>query len=160
MRNAVLVDVLGRAGLDDVSAVISSGNYLFRSEERDRRGLEARIEQALLDHLGAPCTAIVRSRRQIEGIAGLDVFDGFDDAPDERCNVTFLQHRAPMGASVPEEGDGYRIVALRRQCVFFTVDAQRQKTPEIMRLLEVAYGRAITTRTWRTVHRIARALDG
>ena len=160
MRNAVLLDVLQRAGLDDVTAVISSGNYLFSATERDRRRLEERIEHALLGHLGAPCTAIVRSRRQIDGIAGLDVFDGFDDSPVERCNVTFLQRGARAGAKVPTHGDGYRIVAIRRQCIFFTVDAQRQKTPEIMRLLETGYGRAITTRTWRTVHRIARALDG
>ena len=159
MRNAVLIDVLERAGLDDVRAVISSGNYLFRSEERGRRRLEERVEHALLEHLGAPCTAIVRSRRQIDGISRLHVFDGFDDSPGERCNVTFLQRGAPVGARVPEQGDGYRIIALQRQCIFFTVDAQRQKTPEVMRLLETTYGQRITTRTWRTVHRIARALD-
>ncbi|MHB1139250.1 MAG: DUF1697 domain-containing protein [Microthrixaceae bacterium] len=46
MRNAVLVDVLTRAGFDDVRSVISSGNYLFRTGDRDRRAMEQRISRA------------------------------------------------------------------------------------------------------------------
>lgn len=156
MRNAELVRVLQGVGLDDVRSVISSGNLLFRSEERSRIRLEDRIEAALLDHLGAPCTTIVRSRRQIDELLRLDPFDGHDDEPDARCNVTFLKHRPPAGVELPAAGDGYEILALEGQAVFSLVDTTRPTTPPFMAALERAFGREITTRTWRTVHRIAR----
>ena len=159
MRNVVLIEVLSRAGFEDVRSVISSGNYLFRSEGHDRRTIEQRMEAALAEHLGSHCVAIVRSRRQMEGIAALDVFDGEDDGPTARCNVTFLQRRPPAGVGPPADGDGYRFVAAARQSVFCTVDSSRSQTPAVMAALEATYGKQITTRTWKTVHRIVRAFD-
>ena len=159
MRNEVLVDVLARAGLDDVRAVISSGNYVFRTDEADRAALERRIEAALGDHLHAPCAAVVRSRRQLDGIAALTVFDGHDDGPTARCNVTFLKRRPRPDHGLVMRGNGYEVLAVERQAVFFLVDASRSRTPEVMALMERTFGRDITTRTWRTVHRIAAAFD-
>ena len=60
MRNAELVRVLSSVGLRDVTAVISSGNFLFDSDERDRSVLQELIEAALHDHLGTTCSTIVR----------------------------------------------------------------------------------------------------
>ena len=160
MRNAAMVGVLERAGLHDVRAVISSGNYTFRSEGPSGRQLEDLVEAAVAEHLGAPCSAVVRSRRQIAGLTRLDVFDGEDDGPTARCNVTFLKHRARSVPPLPIEGDGYRIIALQRQAVFSVVDTSRATTPAVMTALERTFGRAITTRTWRTVQRIARDFDG
>lgn len=158
MRNEQMVRVLERAGLADVRSVISSGNYVFRAEQGVRaRSLEDRIEPVLADHLGHACTAIVRSRRQLERIARLGLFEGWDDAPDARCNVTFLKRRPLRGAQIPAGGDGYEVLALRNQCVFFVVDTTRSKTPDVMSLMERTFGKKITTRTWQTVHRTLRA---
>jgi uncharacterized protein (DUF1697 family) len=154
MRNAEMVNVLGRAGLDEVEAVISSGNYIFESDERDRSALEDRIEAALADHLGAPCAAIVRSRRQIDGLCEMDAFEGYDDGPTERCNVTFLKRRPSGGEQLPSSGSGFEVIALQRNAVFFVVDTTRSKTPDVMSKVETAFGKDVTTRTWKTVHRI------
>lgn len=159
MRNAVLVEVLEAAGLEDVRAVISSGNYVFRSDETKRASLEDRIEAALHDHLGAPCSTIVRSRSQIESLTRLDVFDGYDDDPTARCNVTFLKRRPSSKVELATEGDGYRVLTAQRQAVFFVVDTTAAKTPDVMALMERTYGKAVTTRTWKTVHRIRAALE-
>lgn len=159
MRNAELVRVLEGVGLDDVRAVISSGNFVFRADGTDRRAMEDRIEAALEAHLGAPCSTIVRSRRQLDGLVALGVFDGHDDGPTARCQVTFLKRQPRPGASVPA-GDGYEVLAVQRQAVLFVVDTTRAKTPDVMGLLEQAYGKEITTRTWRTVQRLRLAFDG
>lgn len=160
MRNAELVRVLRDVGLDDVEAVISSGNYVFRAGGSDRAALEARIEAGLGAHLGAPCSTIVRSQRQIESLCRLDVFDGYDDGPEARCHVTFLKRRPPAGHDLPTSGDGYEVLGLQRQAVFLVVDSSRAKTPDVMARMERSFGKAITTRSWRTVHRIRRTLDG
>jgi uncharacterized protein (DUF1697 family) len=160
MRNAELVRVLSSAGLRDVTAVISSGNFIFGSGERDRSGLQELIEAALLEHLGAPCAAIVRSRDQMARLCRADVFDDHDDGPTDRCHVTFLQRRPSGNELLPADGDGYRVLGVQRGCVFLVVDSTRSKTPEVMSLMEKVYGKQITTRTWRTVQRIGRGFDG
>ncbi len=159
LRNAAMVDVLRSAGLDDVRAVISSGNYTFRSDGPSGRQLEDLVEAAVAEHLRAPRAAVVRNRRQIEGLTRSDVFDDEDDGPTARCNLTFLKHRARTVPDLPIVGDGYRIIAVRRQAVFSVVDTSRATTPAVMTALERTFGKEITTRTWRTVHRIARAFD-
>ena len=159
MRNAALRQVFEQAGLDQVRTVISSGNVIFDSSGHDRRALEAHIEQALERHLGAPCSTIVRSRRQMVLLAGLDVFDGYDDGPSQRCNVTFLKRPLPSGAVRLGDEPGARVVAVRSRAVFTVIDTTSGATPSLMRELERAYGREITTRTWRTVHRIVDAMQ-
>jgi uncharacterized protein (DUF1697 family) len=160
MRNAELVRVFERAGLDDVRTVTSSGNVLFSSPERGRRGLEDRIEEALHDHLGRPCTAIVRSGRQLERLAGLDVFAGRDDGPTGRANVTFLKWPARAPSEPPDLGPDGEVVAVRDGAVFLVVDTTSAAAPAVVRALERAYGTATTMRTWRAVHRIAAAVRG
>lgn len=158
MRNAELRRVFEGIGLDDVRTVISSGNVLFASDDRGKAGLERRIEAALHDHLGAPCTTIVRSRAQVERLTASDVFAGHDDGPAARANVTFLQRRAAASRPAPEVPAGTELVAVRDRAVFSLVDTTAARTPDLMGALERAYGKEITTRTWRTVHRIAAAL--
>jgi uncharacterized protein (DUF1697 family) len=147
-------------GFDDVRAVISSGNVLFAADGT-AAALERRIETALLEHLGAPCTTILRSRRQIDLLLRSGVFDGREDVPTARWNVTFLK-RAPKGRPADVDldcGPGARVVATSRQAVFTEYDSTREPVPDVMRVLERVYGKAITTRTWQTVERIARAFD-
>ena len=156
MHNAELVKVFEGLGLEQVSTVIASGNVLFSTDHRGPSRLEGRIEGALLDHLGTPCTTILRSRRQIEQLAALDVFADYDDGPAQRCNVTFLK-RAPKDASAPPVGPGASIVGVRDKAVFSVIDTTTSGTPDLMVRLEKAYGKEISTRTWKTVHRIVAA---
>lgn len=157
MRNVELVRVFEQSGLDDVRTVTSSGNVLFSTAERSRRRLEERIEDALADHLGAPCSTIVRSRRQLERIVGLDVFDGSDDGPAARANVTFLKWPSRAPSVSPDLGPAAEVLAVRDGAVFTVFDMTSAQTPAAMRALEKVYGTEVTTRTWRAVRRIAAA---
>lgn len=159
MRSAALRTVFDGLGFDHVRTVISSGNVVFETSERSATGLERRIEGAMHEHLDAPCSTIIRTRRQIEQLSELDVFVAFDDAPTDRCNVTFLKHD-PSGVETPVVGPGAEIVTVRDRAVFSVVDTTATKTPDLMRKLEQAYGTEITTRTWRTVHRIVKVFAG
>jgi uncharacterized protein (DUF1697 family) len=159
MRNAELRRVFEEVELEDVRTVISSGNVVFSSSERSKVALESRIEAALADHLGAPCSTIIRSRAQITRLLGSGVFDGYDDEPSSRLNVSFLKARPPAGTPVPVTGPGAEIVAVQGQEVFSVVDTTGSKTPDLMAAVERTYGKQVTTRTWKTVGRIAAAFD-
>ena len=158
MRGAELKKVFESLGFDRVRTVIASGNVLFESPERSVRRLEERIEAALEEHLGAPCSTIVWTRRKIGELAKSDVFDRFDDSPTERCNVTF-QKRPAKGVATPDVGAGAEIVAVRDGVIFSVIDSTAAKTPDLMRKIEQAYGKQTTTRTWKTIHRIDKAFD-
>lgn len=155
MHNAELRKVFEALSFEGVRTVISSGNVLFETDRRGTATLESLIEGALLDHLDAPCSTILRDRRQIEQLAELDLFDSFEDGPSDRCNVTFLKRMPAVQA--PDVGPGARIVAVQGQTVFSVIDTTSSKTPDLMAKLERAYGKEITTRTWKTVHRIVKA---
>lgn len=157
MRNAALVPVFEGLGFDDVRTVTSSGNVLVSSDDRSARRLEDRIEEALAEHLGAPCAAIVRTVASLDRLLALDVFDGHDDGPSARCNVTFLKHPATAPAEPPDLGSGAEVVAVRDGAVFTVIDTTSSKTPEVMRTLERAYGKQVTMRTWKALHKIAAA---
>jgi uncharacterized protein (DUF1697 family) len=159
MRNAELRRVFEDLGFTAVRTVISSGNVLFADDVTDRAALEASIEAALEAHLGSRCATIVRSRRQIELLSGLDVFDGHDDGPTARANVTFLKRRPAATAGPPAPTPTAEVVAVRNQAVFSVVDPEAGTTSAFMAALERTYGADITTRTWRTVHRIRAAFS-
>jgi uncharacterized protein (DUF1697 family) len=156
MKNAELKKVFESLGFENVRSVISSGNLVFESDDRSASRLEDRIEDALLGHLGAPCSTIVRSRRSIEKLIELDVFEGCDDGPDARCNVTFLK-RKPKPSAEPPTGKGTEVLTVIDQAVFSVVDTTGATTTNFMTLLEKAYGKEITTRTWKTVLRVSKA---
>ncbi len=160
MRNAELRKVFEVLAFDDVRTVISSGNVLFSTDKQSASALESRIEDALHDHLGAPCATILRSQGQIARLARSDIFDPYDDGPTQRCNVTFLKRRPSASQRPPENGTGVEILAVRSQAVFSVVDTTTSGSPELMARVEKTYGpENVTTRTWRTVHRIAAAFD-
>jgi uncharacterized protein (DUF1697 family) len=159
MKTAELVAVFESLAFERVRPVLATGNLVFETDERRKGEIETRVESALHDHLGAPCSTIVRSRRQIDHILGLDVFDAYEDGPTDRCNVTFLKRGPPASGSVPDVAAGAVVVAVRDRAVFSVIDMTRSKTPNLMARLERTYGKEITTRTWRTVHRISRAFD-
>ena len=160
MRNDKLRAVIEGVGCRNVQSVISSGNVLFDTDSRSTRALEKEIEAAWSEQLGFTSTTIIRSRTQIERLIQQNPFGDLEDAPSSRLQVTFLQRGPAKGHTPPEPsaGSGYQVVAVTDGVVCSSVDLSGAGTPDLMRWLESHYGTAITTRTWKTVHRIAAKL--
>lgn len=159
MRNDKLRGVLEGLGFDAVESVISSGNLVFEAGRRRGRALEDLIEKAWPEQLGFRSTTIVRSPRQVRDTIEGAPFHGHDDTPEARLQVTFLK-RSP-GPEVDDAslaGEGWSILGRTDDAVYWSVDTTRSTTPDVMRLLERTIGPDITTRTWKTVHRIAARL--
>jgi uncharacterized protein (DUF1697 family) len=160
MRNDKLRAVIEGVGCRNVQSVISSGNVLFDTDRRGMRALEQEIEAAWPQQLGFTSTTIIRTRTQIEQLVEQNPFGDLEDAPSSRLQVTFLQRGPEKDRTPPDtpEGCGYRIVAVTEGALCSSVDLSGATTPDLMRWLEREYGTAITTRTWKTVHRIASKL--
>ncbi|MGH8775450.1 MAG: DUF1697 domain-containing protein [Jiangellaceae bacterium] len=161
MRNEKLRGVFESLGFRNVETVISSGNVVFDADSQDVGALEARIEDAWPEQLGFRSTTIIRTRDQMLNLVAKNPFGDRADTPATSLQVTFLKHEPAADLDVPytpDTGD-YTIVAVEDRVICAVIDLSGSRTPDLMRWLEKTLGKEITTRTWKTVHRILRKLS-
>jgi uncharacterized protein (DUF1697 family) len=161
MRNENLRGVFESLGFRNVETVISSGNVLFDADWRDVSALEARIEDAWPEQLGFRSTTIIRTCDQMQDLVAKNPFGDRADTPATSFQVTFLKREPDVDLEVPYASDtgDYTIVAVDDRVICSVVDLTGSRTPDLMRWLEKMLGKEITTRTWKTVHRILRKLS-
>ncbi len=160
MHNEKLRGALESLGFTNVRSVISSGNVLFESEQKDTKKMENMIEATWPEQLGFHSTTIIRSLGELENLMTFNPFRGLEHTSATNLNVTFLKKppsQMPEIAFAPEE-KGYRIVAATDRELFSVIDLTAAKTPELMGWLEKQFSREITTRTWKTVGRVVEKL--
>ena len=162
MRNEKLRGVFEGLGFRNVQTVISSGNVVFETNARDVGALEARIEKAWPAQLGFRSTTIIRTaradsrpRRQesLRQSRGHTSDESSGDVSEARAEgeprgpvhrrFWRLHHRG-----LPRPGRLFRCRPVR------IADARSDAAA-----LEKMLGKEITTRTWKTVHRILRKLS-
>ena len=143
MHPRKLAEMFEKLGFKAVTSVISSGNVVFDSPSRDTAALEAKIERALPKHLGFTSTAIVRSRAELESMLKKEPFKGKIHGTEHYLLVSFFKdrRRAPGGAA------------------YTAIDLSRELPVRVMPRLERSFGKAVTSRTWKTVGRIVKKME-
>lgn len=156
MRNDNLNRVAAELGHRNVRTVISSGNLLFESDRANTAALEAEMEAAWAEKLGFTSTTIVRSRERIARLVDAKPFEGLEHGRSSYLLVTFLKHAPPTRLEFPIEppGRSFRLLGMLDQALFSVTDPTNERTPDVMRWLEKAFGKEISSRTWKTVQRI------
>ena len=164
MTNDKLRGVFEDLGLEDVSSVLSSGNILFRTSGQDVTALEDRVQQALSTHLGIPGLTIVRELCELSALVDSDPFRGLTHGPESYLTVTFLKRPAHDPVALPApSGNTIRSVrydAAARAVLAITDNSEPERARGFMLWLEGSYGTGITTRSWLTVKRIVRKIEG
>jgi uncharacterized protein (DUF1697 family) len=159
MRNERLRGVFENLGFGNVQTVISSGNVVFEADPQDVSAMEARIEQEWPRQLGFRSTTIIRTGEQIQDLVARNPFGDRADTPASSLQVTFLKHEPDPDAELPSTAAGFTIAAVEDRAICSVLDLTGTGTPDLMRRLEKLLGKEITTRTWKTVHRILRKLS-
>lgn len=126
-------------GFDNVSTVISSGNIVFEAGETDEKALEDKIEENLPKKLGFSRITIIRSQNDLKKLSAKNPFKEVLDEKPNYLLVTFFKDRRAELATV--------------------VNSDTTKTPDFMAKLDREYNKAITSRTWKTVGRILKAME-
>jgi uncharacterized protein (DUF1697 family) len=96
--------------------------------------LEDKIERELPKQLKFNSTTIIRSQKEIQALVKKNPFKGIEDKKPNYLVVTFFKDRRAELCTVINLVEG--------------------KTPDFMAKLEREHGKAMTTRTWKTVYRI------
>lgn len=156
--NATMADLrraFELAGFTDVKTVLSSGNVVFSAREAPEAVLERQAEEAMRQHLGHTFLTIVRPIDALRRMLAADPYRSLRLKAGEKRVVTFLRGRPRTKLSLPVELDGSRILD-RRSGEVFSAYVAGPRGPVFMTLIEKTLGKAVTTRTWETVTKVAK----
>lgn len=154
--NESLRSVFESLGFSNVRSVISSGNIIFTSDEKDIAKLEATVEAAWPKQLGFEATTIIRSQAQLQHILDSDPFEGIAHSEGSYQLVTFMKKPAKPAFTLPyqPEGKPYKLVSYNNGVICSTTDNTVVKTSDLMLWLEKNVSKNITSRTPLTLQRI------
>lgn len=139
MKGEKLKAVFESLGFKNVSTIIASGNLVFQTPSKAVHALETKIENALHTQLGFKSTTIIRRKDEMKALLKRNPFKGVKDEKPNYLIVTFFKNKK------------------KQLCTVINLD--KDKTPQFMSVLEKKHGKGITTRTWKTVHRILQRMD-
>lgn len=144
------------AGYGAVKTVLGSGNVAFDARSRSETALARDLEKAMDEGLGRSFPTIVRSSKFLAELVEADPFARFELPSNAKRVVTFLREGRPAAIEVPIEVDGARILAVAEREVL-SAYVPSPKGPVFMVLIEKTFGKDVTTRTWDTVKKCAKA---
>jgi uncharacterized protein (DUF1697 family) len=152
----LLKEAFEAAGFTGVKTVLSSGNVVFDARRSCASALQQAAEAAMRERLGTGFLAIVRPVDLLQELLASDPYQPFRLGPEAKRIVTFLREPPPGAVTLPVEQNGARLLALRGGEVLGAY-LRTPKGPVFMTLIERTFGKEVTTRTWDTVARVARA---
>ena len=139
MRGEKLKAVFESLGLSNVKTVIASGNVIFDTPLKNITALEAKIEKAFASQLGFNSTTIIRSKEDVERLVKKNPFKGIKDEKPNYLVVTFFKDN--------------------KKEICTTINLDTNSGSDFMRMTEKTHGKALTTRTWKTVARILAKME-
>ena len=125
------------------------------------RRVELQQEPVSLEEVAATAIETLQptldSRRQVLALT----VENVSEEKDTYLLVTFFKRRAALPFTPPYQPDGlpWRIVAAADRVIFTVVDTTTGQTPDLMSWLDRTFGKAISSRTWKTVQRILAVMD-
>ncbi len=145
-----------QAGFGAVRTVLASGNVVFDASGASEAVLEQRAERAMQAALGRSFMTLVRPVEMLQELLRSDPFPGFGVPPEAKRVVSFLRDAREPRVPLPLARDHACVLALRGREAF-TAYVPGEQGPVFMALIEAAFGRDVTTRTWETIARCAAA---
>jgi uncharacterized protein (DUF1697 family) len=144
------------AGFAHVRTVLSSGNVVFDSRTSSVSAIERKAEKAMQETLGRGFYTIVRSAAELRALLDSEPFADYDVPAAAKRVVSFLREARRPTVRLPLSAQGATVVCLRGREAF-THYVPTEAGPVFMKLIETAFGRDVTTRTWATVQKCAAA---
>lgn len=147
-----LFTALGRA---DVVTYIQSGNVVFRGATRDDRETATRIESRIAERFGLAVAVLLRTRAELEAIAGGNPFLA-EQADFSKLHVVFLRDEPAPDALArldPGRSPGDELAVARRE-VYLHLPAGSARTKLTLDWIERTLGVDATARNWNTLLRL------
>ncbi len=144
------------AGFTEVKTVLGSGNVVFSAPRAGAATLERKAEAAMQQALGKVFMTIVRSAEELEALLASKPYSRALLTPKDKRVVTFLRVEPKPAPKLPIALDEARIL-VRKGRDLFSAYVPGKEGPVFMVLIEKTFGKDVTTRTWDTLEKVARA---
>ena len=155
-KMAELKSCFEMAGFTDIKTVLSSGNVAFDARTTSEAVLVRKAEATMTKQLSRTFYTIVRPANVLRELLEVDPYAAFRLPANAKRVVTFLRERHTEKLTLPIEVDGARILAINDREIF-TAYVPNPRGPVFMTLIEKTFGNNVTTRTWDTVKKCAKA---
>jgi uncharacterized protein (DUF1697 family) len=157
-HGAVTMEDLKKAfescGFKDVKTIGTSGNVAFSATIAEAAVVK-KAEAELKKRLGRETPVHVRSRDELRKMVQADPYKGFAVPNDAKRVITFLDASANTVMKLPNHQDGASILRIK-DGVAYSFYVRSPKGAVFMKVLEQAFGKAITTRTWDMINRLVK----
>jgi uncharacterized protein (DUF1697 family) len=147
---------LETAGYSKVKTILSSGNAAFDSFSKSVAAIERQIEATFEKQLGRSFYTIVRSIEELQSLIEREPYSGFALPSNAKRVVTFARKLPRLKSRLPVERGGAQILAVRDREAF-SAYVPTPKGAVFMELIKANFGSEVTTRTWETVKKCAKA---
>jgi uncharacterized protein (DUF1697 family) len=144
------------AGFTAVKTLLSSGNLVFDSRMLAEDSIERQAEANMQTRLGRSFYTIVRRADALAQLLASDPYAAFALPPQAKRVVSFTRQPPTPKTALPMMQDGASVLAVVGREVF-TAYEPSPKGPVFMHLIEMTFGKDVTTRTWDTVRKCAAA---
>ncbi|HEU5295482.1 MAG TPA: DUF1697 domain-containing protein [Burkholderiaceae bacterium] len=144
------------AGFTNVRTILSSGNVAFDARASSEASLERAAEQAMQQGLGRSFYTIVRPSTYLAELLASDPYVTCGIPSHAKRVISFLREARAPRIELPLARDQASVFCLLGREAF-TAYLPTDKGPVFMRLIELAFGTDVTTRTWDTVAKCAAA---
>lgn len=147
--------LLSSMGYKKVRTWLNSGNAMFLCEDQNLADLEARLAKSLELKFGFSIPVMAIPLDLLLELIRRSPFENQPYGKDIRHYVSFLQY-LPTEWLKPwsTDDDAFKVIEVREKMVFSVLDLSKKQTTQGMDLLEIRYGKQITTRNWNTILRI------
>jgi uncharacterized protein (DUF1697 family) len=149
-----LKKIFESCGFKDVKTIATSGNVAFSSTMAEAAVVK-KAEETLKKRLGRETPVHVRSRDELRKMVKADPYKGASVGKDAKCVITFLDASAKTAVKLPHQQDGTSILGIK-DGVAYSVYVRNSKGAAFMKVLEQAFGKGITTRTWDMINRLVK----
>ena len=143
------------AGFEDVKTVLASGNVVFSARAASIASIQQKAEAAMEKRLGKSFLTIVRPVGALRELLASDPYEAFGLPRNAKRVVTFLREKPTTNLDLPIEMDGATILLMKGSEIY-SAYVPSPKGAVFMTLIEKTFGKAVTTRTWETVTKVAR----
>jgi len=146
-------------GFEAVKTLLSSGNVVFSGRRATDVAIEKQVAAAIEAQVGKKFGVIVRTITELQALIEQDPFLAYRLPKGAKRVVTFLRAKPDAKIKLPPERDGARMLGVHGREVL-SAYVPNDKGPVFMTLIEKTFGKDVTTRTWDTVGKVARAGAG
>jgi len=156
LKMPALQAALEEDGFTEVKTLLSSGNVVFSGRRASDTAIEKKLVATIEKNVGRTFGVIVRSIDELQALIDADPYRAYRLPAGSKRVVTFLRKAPEKTIKLPPALGGARIWAVRGREVLSSY-VVNEKGPVFMALIEKAFGKDVTTRTWDTVLKVAKA---